>query len=246
MSGKVNKPLLFWLSIFAVMVVVFGFWQIRYHILSPFEGTKTIGQVSEQDIIGVYKNLDTDKDGLSDYEEMKNYGTSAFLADSDGDGISDQEEVEAGSNPLNPKSTPATKFLVTEESTLEQEVAPEKEPPFAEATGGETKNISAQEIRDLLVSQGGLSRELVNSLLDEDLIKLYNETKKETGIDLSQLSKEAVKSENLSEAQKMVSEMDPKILRQLLISQGVDSKILETISDEDLKNLFLQTLGQTQ
>jgi len=44
----------------------------------------------------------------------------------------------------------------------------------------------------------------------------------------------------------MVSEMDPKILRQLLISQGVDSKILETISDEDLKNLFLQTLGQTQ
>jgi len=44
----------------------------------------------------------------------------------------------------------------------------------------------------------------------------------------------------------MVQEMDPKILRQLLISQGVDQKVLETISDETLKNLFLQTLGQTQ
>jgi len=84
----------------------------------------------------------------------------------------------------------------------------------------------------------------VENILDEDLIKLYNETKKETGISLEELSKQTVKSENLSETKKMLQGMDPQILRQLLISQGVDAKMLETISDEDLKNLFLQTLGQ--
>ncbi|PIV45863.1 hypothetical protein COS23_02240 [bacterium (Candidatus Moisslbacteria) CG02_land_8_20_14_3_00_36_53] len=240
MPRKINKPLLFWLTIFSVMVVIFGFWQIRYNIISPFRAAKPVGQVSQEDIVGVYKNLDTDKDGLSDYEEINKYGTSAFLPDSDGDGVSDKEEIDASSNPLNPQSTPTNKGLAGtgEGSSLVQEVKQEIVPSSEE--------ISATEIRDLLVNKGGLSRELVDQMLDEDLIKLYNETKKETGIDLSQLSKEAVKSENLSEAQKMVSEMDPKILRQLLISQGVDSKILETISDEDLKNFFLQTLGQTQ
>ena len=84
----------------------------------------------------------------------------------------------------------------------------------------------------------------MENILDEDLIKLYNETKKETGISLEELSKQTVKSENLSETKKMLQGMDPQILRQLLISQGVDAKMLETISDEDLKNLFLQTLGQ--
>ena len=84
----------------------------------------------------------------------------------------------------------------------------------------------------------------MENILDEDLIKLYNETKKETGISLEELSKQTVKSENLLETERMLQEMDPKILRQLLISQGVDAKMLETISDEDLKNLFLQTLGQ--
>ena len=251
MSKQVNKPLLFWLTIFSAMVVVFGFWQIRYHILSPFGGSKPIGQVSEQDIVGVYKNLDTDKDGLSDYDEMNKYGTSAFLLDSDGDGSSDKEEIEAGSNPLNSKSTPTTKAMVEKGSTLEQEVKPEAVSAevgsaflAGQAGGKETGEISAQEIRDLLVKQGGLSQELVNNLLDEDLIKLYNETKKETGIDIKELSKEAVQSGNLSEAEKMIQEMDPKILREMLISQGVDKTMLEQIDDQTLKELFLQSLDQ--
>jgi len=86
----------------------------------------------------------------------------------------------------------------------------------------------------------------VENILDEDLIKLYNETKKETGISLEELSKQTVKSENLSETERMLQEMDPKILRELLLSQGVDEKILETIDDQTLKQLFLQSLGQGQ
>jgi len=234
MPSSINKPFLFWLSLLAVIVIIFGVAHLRHQIFSPFEGPRPIGQIEEADIIGFYKNLDTDKDGLSDYEEIYTYGTSAFLADSDGDGYSDKEEIEAGSNPLNPQSTPLNVGLAGESPILEEEV--KKEIPLL-------SEVTAAEIRELLVTRGGLSRELVENILDEDLIKLYNETKKETGISLEELSKQTVKSENLSETERMLQEMDPKILRELLLSQGVDQKMLEQIDDAILKKLFLESLG---
>ena len=44
---------------------------------------------------------DTDNDGLSDIDEVENYGTNPLNADSDGDGLSDGEEVSRyGTDPL--------------------------------------------------------------------------------------------------------------------------------------------------
>ena len=45
---------------------------------------------------------DSDGDGLSNYDEIKRYGTSPNLFDTDGDGIGDAEEIAQGSNPLDP------------------------------------------------------------------------------------------------------------------------------------------------
>jgi hypothetical protein len=45
--------------------------------------------------------VDTDGDGLSDYEEGK-LGSNPNEADTDGDGMPDGEEVEAGLDPTNP------------------------------------------------------------------------------------------------------------------------------------------------
>lgn len=48
-------------------------------------------------------NPDTDADGLTDGEEVNQYGTQPRLADTDGDGLSDGAEVrQYGSNPKNP------------------------------------------------------------------------------------------------------------------------------------------------
>lgn len=44
--------------------------------------------------------MDTDGDGLSDYEEIRIYGTNPLLYDSDEDGIRDGLEIERGWNPL--------------------------------------------------------------------------------------------------------------------------------------------------
>ena len=43
--------------------------------------------------------MDTDNDGLSDYDEVKNFLTDPLASDSDGDGYLDGEEVKAGYNP---------------------------------------------------------------------------------------------------------------------------------------------------
>ena len=49
-----------------------------------------------------WQEWDSDGDGLSNYDEIKRYGTSPNLFDTDGDGIGDAEEIAQGSNPLDP------------------------------------------------------------------------------------------------------------------------------------------------
>jgi hypothetical protein len=46
--------------------------------------------------------LDSDGDGLSDWDEINIYGTDPFNPDTDGDGWSDWHEVMMGTDPLNP------------------------------------------------------------------------------------------------------------------------------------------------
>lgn len=54
----------------------------------------------EEKIAGTNINvIDTDNDGLSDYEEVKIYHTNPLSADTDGDGYLDGSEVKNGYNP---------------------------------------------------------------------------------------------------------------------------------------------------
>ncbi len=47
-------------------------------------------------------NIDSDGDGLSDFDEVNNYGTDPNNPDTDGDGYNDGHEIAFGSDPLNP------------------------------------------------------------------------------------------------------------------------------------------------
>ena len=71
---------------------------------------------------------DTDDDGLDDTEELLTDGTNPLLADTDGDDVADGEEVDAGSDPLDAASVPATPTPLptpTPEPTLEPTPEPE-------------------------------------------------------------------------------------------------------------------------
>lgn len=52
---------------------------------------------------------DSDNDTLSDYDEINIYGTNPNKYDSDSDSYSDAEEINAGSDPLDPNSTPVSR-----------------------------------------------------------------------------------------------------------------------------------------
>ena len=55
------------------------------------------------------QRVDSDFDGVSDFDEMRRYMTSPTLLDSDGDGAWDGEEVAAGTDPANPDKRPRQK-----------------------------------------------------------------------------------------------------------------------------------------
>jgi len=49
---------------------------------------------------GLLLYVDSDRDGVSDYDEQNIYRTNPRVADSDSDGVSDSDELLAGTNPL--------------------------------------------------------------------------------------------------------------------------------------------------
>ncbi len=46
------------------------------------------------------KKIDSDNDGISDYDEINKYGTNPNNPDTDGDGLSDGQEIKLGTNPM--------------------------------------------------------------------------------------------------------------------------------------------------
>ncbi len=230
--AKTNIPLLISLIIISVLILGFGFLQIRGAIFAPFFRPPAPKELTQAEILAELRTRDTDKDRLSDFDEKFIHATSPYIADTDSDGFSDYEEVMAGSNPLDPASTPYNKKEVSEESPLEKTFELPEEQGFVPGKGP-----SAEEIRNLLVTRGGLSREVVDNLDDKTLIKLYNETKEETGIDLERL-------EVPQEVERLFSNLDITELRRLLIKEGADPEMLEKLDDETLRLLFLQAFQQ--
>ncbi|MGC9049130.1 MAG: hypothetical protein ACP5IX_02855 [Patescibacteria group bacterium] len=114
------------------------------------------------------------------------------------------------------------------------------------------------------------------SKVEKTLLKLYNETKAETGLDLENISQlnqftlpsnesalpispssdiiskksspDQSQSENIAQSLllKNLEQLTPSEIREILISGGMDAKLLEQIDDQTLKKIFLDVLKQQQ
>lgn len=230
---KKDLRLTIFLGIFSIIIFFVGFLQIRGAIYAPFNfsfnrnNSENITEEEWQEEINEeLSQKDTDGDGLSDFDEKFIHQTSIFLFDSDGDSFSDKEEIDAGSDLLNPESTPYREPKPEEENILDEE-----------GVINEQEEISSEEIRNLLINQGGMSKEIVDNLDDKTLIKLYNETKQETGISLEDLG--ILNKEEISQ----FSNLSALEIREMLINAGVDEEILETIDDQTLMQLLQESLS---
>ncbi len=203
-SSRQRKTLTVILTVFSLAIVLFSFWQIRDAIYSPFnfedeyeklasaenipEGTcKGANCVDEEKL----KNLDTDNDGLSDFEELNFYMTSPYLEDSDSDGISDKVEIEAGSNPNcatgkncnqldvvasgNDNDLQRALEKLQVDSGLQVEPVDNVNVDDKSLEGMLQGDVSPDDLRNLL-SEAGIEAEMVEAFSDEELLNIYNET----------------------------------------------------------------------
>lgn len=92
--------------VFAIMTIGLGALQLRNTVYGPFiikpSETPSLSRSMAADEARL-KSIDTDHDGLNDWEELNQYTTSPYLADTDSDKIDDKTEIDKGTDPLCPE-----------------------------------------------------------------------------------------------------------------------------------------------
>lgn len=94
------------LLVFGVLAVGLGALQMRNTIYSPFviRAADDSGDSAELlDETTRLRQIDTDHDSLSDYDELNVYITSPYIPDTDSDGVLDKVEIDRGTDPLCPE-----------------------------------------------------------------------------------------------------------------------------------------------
>ncbi len=180
------------LTALAVFVVVFWVWQMNAHINGPFNyklAKTDSGTNAEEEFNKVLQGADTDRDGVSDYEEIYTFKTSPYLEDTDSDGLSDRQEIDNGTNPLCPKGKDCSVAIdlqpvatsstsVTNSSTSSTNPSGSLDSTSADeaALTSALSGVSdAATLRQLLISSGASKTDL-DKISDADLMKSYQET----------------------------------------------------------------------
>lgn len=180
------------LALLAVLIVVFWVLQLQAQLTRPFGPSDS--ELQKNSAATVDSRLqDTDKDGLSDYDEINVYKTSSYLEDTDSDGLLDKAEIEAGTDPTCPKgkNCGAPTETVTNNSgsivdSLASSALPVLSLPSSTlGTGVDTTALQGildggadvTTVRQILL-QSGISQEVLDKISDEELMKSYQETLK--------------------------------------------------------------------
>jgi len=237
MAKKINeKHLSAFLIFLGVAALLLGVVAIRSTISSsivrPQQGSSNIRDSLSQET--ELRNKDTDKDGLSDYEEINLYQTSPYLEDSDSDGILDREEVISGADPTCPAGQNC--FAATQ--------------PLAESTTQDLGELNPTPIGPLSGSlreslrQAGLEDEILSALSDEELLSVYEEV---TGTAPPTSGSEPLgvlppSGLLLGEPTDYLKNMSAGDLRDLLMEAGIPEEFLADIDDTTLKRMFLESL----
>jgi len=125
------------------------------------------------------QNMDTDKDGLTDYEESYIYKTSPYLPDTDSDGYLDKQEIDGGYDPLCPKGQDCYGTEQTQENI--NSVNPENPNPetqIQELSAEDKdllKSLSPTELRQLMLDSGQLTQEELDQIDDATLMQIFSE-----------------------------------------------------------------------
>ncbi|MFA6550968.1 MAG: hypothetical protein WCV41_00340 [Patescibacteria group bacterium] len=190
-----------------VFLIIFGvsamiLWAVQFKSGLQVTEPLTAGQLAKlqadrsgdtTDTAADLRAKDTDKDGLSDYDELYVYSTSPYLEDSDSDNILDKKEIEQGTDPNCPNgqdcsnqtvsnATDATGDIAT--TSAQNSAIPSLSNSTNTATAGADSSLmqsilsgatDAKSLRAMLL-QVGMSEDTLNKISDEQLISVYKQT----------------------------------------------------------------------
>ncbi len=227
------------LVLLSIIFVDLFFWQMKRQVHKPLTDTDerlalmyADGQEepNEEEIIYALHSADSDSDGVSDYDEIYVHSTSAYIADSDSDGKSDAQEIKLGEDPNCPKDTDCAQY------------APD---PVVANTAAPTlfESETAVALRQALAASG-VSQEDLSLFTDQELMQLYTSAVSDTQTNTGESN---AASKSLDPEQLLYFEqLGPTEIRDLLIKAGVDEELIDTIPDDRLTELYLETLSSTQ
>lgn len=190
------------LLIFGILAFGLGFLQMRNTIYKSFVSKNTEKKTEEKleiDENTKLQMIDTDHDGINDYEELNFYKTSPYLPDTDSDGIEDKKEIEKGNDPLCPegKECGSTEYItptstqITDTSGLSGLTSGSAYTSLENLTtlGSGEKSVEQlkqiieiqkiisdpAKMRDLLLSTGKVTPEQLNQLTDEQISEVVGQ-----------------------------------------------------------------------
>ncbi len=208
--------------ILGVLALILGAWNMTSYIKNAFVESSFVLKDKATLSQNLNRLKDTDSDGISDYDELNTYGTSPYLEDTDSDGISDYDEIIAGDNPI--CAGEACNINIGEKLNEGEDV---------NAIIEDMSDLNLEEFKIFLI-ESGYPTEMVESLSLED-IEILMQTTDDSVINLSEddLRTEA---ESLSVAE----------IRELLIQSGANVEQINSISDEELKAIYLEALIEVE
>ena len=168
-----------------VLAVVLGVFYMSKHVKAPFiisyTGSRFVtGDEAAAAEVAQQKATDTDGDTISDYDEMKIYGSSPYLRDTDSDGVSDDVEIATNQDP-----TCAKGDACEDEGDEIMSVNPINEGMVGDvATSAAAATQQLEQIRLMLANQSpndirvmlidsGADEAQVNAMTDAELTEFY-------------------------------------------------------------------------
>jgi hypothetical protein len=194
-----NKPRIIVFSVFALLGIVFGVVRISQNIsitnsVSSNERKQSENTASREFDEAKLRVIDTDGDGLLDWDELNIHGTSPYLIDSDSDTIEDNVEISQGTDPNCPEGRTCGSDIINILEELQKEAAEvaaqeQAQEPFVSGYSSKSQQAlnalesgqtpTADEIRALL-QDSGIAKEQLAQTPDEDLIQLFQEVAQDT------------------------------------------------------------------
>jgi hypothetical protein len=243
-----------------IAALALGAVQFRQTLKSPFNlvarsQNANVNKAPQDQTLLALQAKDTDKDGLSDYDELYKYNTSPYIADSDSDGTPDGTEVKSGSDPNCPQGKTCGVIQGNENGNTNvngntNSILDIGNTNESTAQGG----VTASQLREALISAGAAKSD-IDAIDDATLLKSYQDVVAEDNLNTNSTAantntiktNSSVTNTNASTGSTGLSvsqlqNLTPAEIRTFLKIGGVPEETLNQYDDVTLRVVFQQAL----